>query len=136
MRKVSILIGICMLTALALTLVAQQQDLSPVMKEVGSTSGSFRTALQAGSAADIARDAAKLEGLFRQAQTWFKGQKADKAAEWAEDVAKAAAATAKAAKANDLDAAKAAAGTVNKACKSCHEVHREQLPDKTYRFKP
>ncbi len=41
----------------------------------------------------------------------------------------------KAAKAGNLDAAKAPAGTINKSCKACHDVHREQLPDKSYKFK-
>ena len=38
MRKVSLLIGTCMLVALALTLLAQTTDLSPIMKDVAATS--------------------------------------------------------------------------------------------------
>ena len=36
---------------------------------------------------------------------------------------------------DNLDAAKAPAGTIQKSCKACHDVHREALPDKTYKFK-
>jgi cytochrome c556 len=42
---------------------------------------------------------------------------------------------AKAAKANDLDTAKAKSKTIGGSCKACHTIHRETLPDKTYKFK-
>ena len=61
--------------------------------------------------------------------------KAQDAVDLAKGNVDAAGEIAKAAKANDLDAAKASAGTIQKSCKACHDVHREQLPDKTYKFK-
>ena len=59
MRKVSLLIGICMLAALAITLWAQQAptDLSPVMKDVGATTNKLRMDIMAGNAADVTADA-------------------------------------------------------------------------------
>ena len=42
----------------------------------------------------------------------------------------------KAAKENNLDAAAEPAGALQKTCKACHDLHREQLPDKTFKFKP
>jgi len=136
MRKASVLIGICLLAAVAFALAAQAPtDLSPVMKDVGATSGKMRMDMMAGSAADVAADAQKLQQDFTQAEGFFKAMKAQDAADMAKANVDAAAAVAKAAKANDMDAAKAAAGTINKSCKACHDVHREQLPDKTYKFK-
>ena len=136
MRKVSILIGICMIVALALTLIAQQtQDLSPVMKDVGATTGSLRKNLDAKSAADAQKDAEKLQTLFTQAQGFFKAMKAQDAVDTVKANAGLAADIAKAAKANDIDAAGKTAGALQKTCKSCHDVHREQLPDKTFKFK-
>ena len=62
MRKVSVLIGICMLVALALTLVAQAPtDLSPIMKDVAATQTSMRMNMMNNAAADVAKDAAKLQ---------------------------------------------------------------------------
>ena len=136
MRKVSLLIGLCMLVALALTLVGQAtQDLSPVMKDVGATSGKMRMDLMAGNAADVAADAQKLQQDFTQAQGFFKAMKAQDSVDMAKANADAAGEIMKAAKANNLDAAKAAATTIQKSCKACHSVHREQLPDKTFKFK-
>ena len=86
MRKVSVLIGICMLAALAITIWAQQApvtDLSPVMKEVAATQNKLRMDLMSGNAADVAADAEKLQGLFRQAAGFFKAQKAQDSVDFA-----------------------------------------------------
>ena len=136
MRKVSVLIGICMLVALALTLVAQApQDLSPVMKDVAATQTKMRMDMMGGAAADVAADAAKLQQDFQQAMGFFKAMKAQDAVDWAKANVDSAGEVVKAAKANDMDAAKAPAGAIQKSCKNCHDVHREQLPDKTFKFK-
>ena len=137
MRKVSVLIGICMLVALALTLVAQQAvtDLSPVMKDVQASSASMRMNMTNNAAADVAKDAAKLQDDFTKAQGFFKAMKAQDAVDMAKANADAAGDIVKAAKANNMDAAKAPADTIQKSCKSCHSVHRETLPDKTFKFK-
>ena len=137
MRKGSILIGICMLTALAITIWAQAPtDLSPIMKDVAATQNKMRMDLMSGSASDVAADAEKLQGLFRQAAGFFKAQKAQDSVDFAKANVQKAGEIMKAAKDNNLDAAKAPAGELQKSCKNCHDVHREQLPDKTFKFKP
>jgi len=124
-----------MLVALALTLLAQAPDLSPIMKDVAATQNSLRMNLMNNAAAEVAKDAAKLQEDFTKAMGFFKAMKAQDAVDLAKGNVDAAGEIAKAAKANDLDAAKASAGTIQKSCKACHDVHREQLPDKTYKFK-
>ena len=136
MRKASVLIGICMLAAVAFTLAAQAPtDLSPVMKDVGATNGKLRMDMMAGNAADVAADAQKLEQDFTQAMGFFKAMKAQDAVDAAKANVEAAGEIAKAAKGGNLDAAKAPNTTIAKSCKACHDVHREALPDKTYKFK-
>src|SRR6266705_5452694 len=136
MRKVSVLIGICMLVAVALTLAAQAPtDLSPIMKDVAATQTSMNMNFMNNAAADVAKDAAKLQEDFTQARGFFKAMKAQDAVDWAQGNIDAAGEVVKAAKANNLDVAKASATTIAKSCKACHAVHREQLPDKTYKFK-
>src|SRR5215468_1435491 len=135
MRKVSLLIGICMIVALALTLLAQAPDLSPIMKDVAATQNSLRMNLMNNAAAEVAKDAAKLQEDFTKAMGFFKAMKAQDAVDAAKGNVEAAGEIVKAAKANNLEAAKAPAGTIQKSCKGCHDVHREQLPDKTYKFK-
>jgi hypothetical protein len=136
MRKASVLIGICMLAAVAIALAAQAPtDLSPVMKDVGATSNKMRMDLMAGNGADVAADAQKLQQDFTQAMGFFKAMKAQDAVDAAKANVDAAGEVMKAAKANNLDAAKAPATSIQKSCKACHDVHRETLPDKTFKFK-
>ena len=137
MRKVSVLIGICFLIALGLTLVAQQAvtDLSPIMKDVAATNTKMGADIMAGNGADVAADAAKLQDDFTKAQGFFKAMKAQDAVDMAKANSDAAAEIVKAAKANKLADADAAVKTIKGSCKSCHAVHRETLPDKTFKFK-
>ncbi len=134
MRKVSILIGICLLAAVGL--IAKTADLDPVMKQVGPSNAALQRAVGAGSAADVATEAAKLEGLFKQTEEFMKANKVADGAGWAKDASVAAGDAAKAAKAGNMEAATAAANKVKGTCKGCHDVHREQLPDKSFKFKP
>jgi cytochrome c556 len=137
MRNRSLFIGICLLAALAITIWAQQAptDLSPIMKDVGATQNKLLKDLMAGNAADVAVDAEKLQNDFRQAGGFFKAHNAQDAVDLAKANAESAGEIMKAAKANNLDAAKAHTREIQKSCKNCHDVHREQLPDKTFKFK-
>src|SRR2546421_7498361 len=128
MHKVSVLIGVCLLVAVGLTLAQQApQDLSPVMKDVAATQTKLRTDLMAGSAADVAADAQKLQQDFTQAMGFFKAMKAQDAVDMSKANVDAAGEVAKAAKANKMDEATKAAGAIQKSCKACHDVHRDQL---------
>ena len=136
MRKASVLIGVCLLAAVAFALAAQAPtDLSPIMKDVAATQQKMGMDMMAGNAADVAMDAQKLQQDFTQAQGFFKAMKAQDAVDAAKGNADAAGLIMKAAKANNLEDAKAPAKTIKGSCKACHDVHREQLPDKTYKFK-
>ena len=134
MRKFPIVIGTCMVIALVLTVVGQESALDPVMKQVGPTFQSLQAGITAKDAAKVAADAAKLEGLFKEAEAFFVKEKLDDAISLAKQAGGAAGETAKAAKAGDMDAATTASAGIGK-CKACHAVHREQLPDKSFKFK-
>jgi len=138
MRKASLLIGICMIVALAMTLMGQsiEEQLSPVMKQIAGSMQALRKGIDSKSAADAATDAEKLQGLFTQAAGIFKSKNAGDVAKSAKASAGLAADVMKAVKAGNFDAASESAGALQKSCKACHDVHREQLPDKTYKFKP
>ena len=136
MRKVSVLIGFCMLVALGLTLIGQEQGLQPIMQSNRTTLPSLNMNLMAKNAAGAAADAAKLQQNFTEAGAIFKALKSDDAVALAKAQADDAGAVAKAVKANDFDAAAGPAGAIQKRCGACHMAHREQLPDKTFKFKP
>jgi cytochrome c556 len=133
MRKVSIVIALCFVFALALSLSAQQQvDIDAVMKQVGPTWTSLQMKLDASDAPGVAADAAKLETLFKDAETFFTKSKMQQPAGWAKETADAAGSTAKAAKAGTVDkASKAAIGK----CKQCHDVYRQKNQDGSFSLK-
>jgi cytochrome c556 len=137
MRRVSILIGVCALAALAITVMAQTTDLSPVMKAMNSTLMKMRTDANS-NMAEAAKDADKLHGMFKDAESFFKskGAEAADAVKWTQEAQTAAADAAKAAKANDAEGVTKAAKTIQGTCTPCHQAHREQLPDKTFKYKP
>jgi hypothetical protein len=136
MRKVSVLIGLCMLVALALTVIGQEAGLPPIMQSNRTTLPSLNMNIMAKNADGAAADAQKLQQNFTQAADIFKALKADDAVALAKMQADDAAAVAKAVKAGNWDAAAGPAGAIQKRCGACHMAHREQLPDKSFKFKP
>ena len=136
MRKVSVLIGLCTLVALGLTLIGQEAGLPPIMQSNRMTLPSLNMNVMAKNAAGATADAEKLQQNFTQAGDIFKALKSDDAVGIAKAQATDAAAVAKAVKANDWDTATTTAGAIQKRCGTCHMAHREQLPDKSFKFKP
>ena len=136
MRKVSVFIGFCMLIAVALTLVGQEQGLQPLMQSNRTVMPSLGMNVMAKNAAGAAADAEKLQQNFTQAGEIFKALKSESATNMANAAADNAAAVAKAVKANDWDGAANTASAVQKSCGGCHMPHREQLPYKSFKFKP
>jgi hypothetical protein len=138
MRNVVLLVGVCIVVATTLTIVAQQapKDLSPIMKDIAHSVQELNRAMAATGAPIVVKEAENLQQRFTDAEAFFKAQNAQDAVEWAHAQAESAAAIAKAAQANNLDGAKAPIKTMTDRCNTCHMVHREQLPDKTFRFKP
>jgi hypothetical protein len=124
-----------MIAAMVINHYAQQRDIQPLMREVQPAFGAMTKGIAAGTADTVAAEATKLQGLFREVAGWMKTQKADKAVGWSNDTATLAGEVAKAAKANDMAAAKASGDKIKAQCKACHDVHREQLPDKTFKYK-
>ncbi len=137
MRKVLVVIGVCMVVAAALTVFAQQRDLQPIMKEIQPTFGGITTGMRGRtmSAADVIKEAEKLQKLFQEVGSYMKDKNIQDAVGFAKDAETAAADLAKAAKANDSDPMFAAQKVIQKQCATCHAAHREQLPDKTFKLK-
>ena len=131
MRRVSIAIVVCFVLALAISMVGQGRDLDAIMKEVAPLWGNpqapgLNAAINSATPdyAKIATDAAKLQGLFMEAEGQFTKMKMTEAAGWAKGVADAAGATAKEAKGGKIADAKAATSSINQ-CKTCHAKYRE-----------
>ena len=132
MRRVSIVIAVCFVLALGISLIGQGRDLDAIMKEVGPLWQGAAGAPGLNAAITnpmpdymkIATDAAKLQGLFTEAEAQFTKMKMTEAAGFAKTAAEAAGATAKEAKTGKLADAKASATSIGQ-CKACHAKYRE-----------
>src|SRR5436190_12278290 len=122
MRKVSVVIGLCAIVAVALNLTAQapRTELKPIMTDVQMGSTALGQAIMAGNAADAAIQAAKLEAHFTEAAAIFTKEGVADATKMSKEIADAAGDFAKAARAGTVaDAAKVKASISGK-CKDCH----------------
>ena len=146
MRRVSIVIALCFIVAVALASTghSQSRDLDTIMKEiqqVWQTPGTGLGARGAGFSAPmpdfakIAVDAAKLQALFTETAAEFTKLKMGEPARIAKSAAEAAGAAAKEARTGKIADAKATQAAIGQ-CKVCHDPatgYRE--PDGTGGFK-
>ena len=114
----------------------QKRPYNELMKDIPATYARVKKNLDANAAPAVAANATKLQALFKDTEDFwsqFKTKDALDAAKGAQDVAGAIAA---AAKANSMQKAQASYNGVGKFCNACHTLHREQMPDKSYKIKP
>ncbi len=114
----------------------QKRPYDQLMKDVQATYASVKKNLDASAGAAAAADAAKLEGLFKETETFWAQFKTKDALDAAKTAQLGAAAIGAAAKGNNIQKAQASYTAVGKSCAACHNSHREQMPDKSYRIKP
>jgi cytochrome c556 len=100
------------------------------MQAVGKTLRENPTELTAAVAA-----AKAVEAALASIDSFWSERKDDEAVKMNGAAREAAMAVAKAAETGDAAATGAAVKTLQGTCKACHDVHREQLPDKTYKIK-
>jgi hypothetical protein len=146
MRKVSLFIAGCVVFAFAISMFGQARNLDTIMKEIGplwqgsqgsAALGSRGTSLLDAATPDtakIAADAAKLEGLFKEAETEFTKLKMTEAAGMAKSIAATAGNLAKEAKTGKIADAKAAKTAIGQ-CKACHDKTREPDPAGGFKLK-
>ena len=148
MRKVSIVIAVCFVTALALSSTSRSQgqarDLDAIMKEIqqiwqtpGAGLGAPRAGLSASAPdfAKIARDAARLQALFTETAAEFTRLKMAEPARIAKSAADAAFAAGKEAKTGKMSDPKASLNAIGQ-CKVCHDpVTGYREPDGNGGFK-
>jgi cytochrome c556 len=108
------------------TAFAQHRPYDQVMKDVGATFASLKKNLDANSTAAAVADAAKLEGLFHEAEAFWLPFNTKDAIDFAKRAREAAAAVGAAAKGNDTKAAQVSYTAIGKNCAGCHFGHREE----------
>jgi cytochrome c556 len=135
-RIARLVIGVSVISALAMTVVGQNRPYDQIMKEVGPTYASLKKNLDGSAFPAAAQDAAKLEALFKETENFWMPFKTKDALDFAKNAQAGLQAVGVAAKDNNGQKAQAAYNAIGKSCKGCHDSHRESMPDKSFRIKP
>lgn len=134
-RGAGALVALFALAAIA-TAFAQNRPYDTVMKEVAPAYANLKTHLDAKSFAAAADDAAKLDRLFKETETFWTPFKTKDALDFAKSAQSASQSAGVAAREMNAQKAQAAYTAIGKSCKGCHDSHRETMPDKSFRIKP
>jgi hypothetical protein len=136
MRKVYGFIGVLALLATSIAMFAQSRPYDQVMKEVGPAYTNLKTHLDSKAFAMAAEDAAKLDRLFKETETFWTPFKTKDALDFSRSAQTASQNAGAASKEMNGQKAQAAYAAIGKSCKGCHDSHRESMPDKTFKIKP
>jgi hypothetical protein len=111
--------------AVATAFAQQHRPYNQIMKDVGTTFASLKKNLDSNSVTAAAADAAKLEGLFTETETFWAPLDTQDAVKFAKAARDAASAVGTSAKSNDMKAAQASYTAIQRNCANCHFAHRE-----------
>ena len=136
MKNALVVIGVCLIAAVALNLLAQSRSHDQIMKDVNVAFAALKKDIDSNSAAAVQEDATKLSELFREVEVFWTPLRSKAAVVAAKSVQAAAQEIAAAAKTNDLKRADTTYGGIGKTCKACHDRHRVQMPDKSFKIRP
>jgi cytochrome c556 len=115
---------------------AQARPYNVIMKEVGSRLGALRKTVADSDFTQSAEQAQHLERLFKETEDFWAKFKTKDAIDAAAGARELAASIGAAARAKDAAKMKAGVSALPRFCTTCHDLHREQMPDKSYRIRP
>src|SRR5262245_23085270 len=128
MIKTIVLPGVAAL-GLAFSLYAQSEaDYQGWMKDLGASRGKMQKAIAAKQASDVAAEAEKVAGIYKNLITFWEGRKADDAVTLSKTGHTAATELIAAAKAGDDAKIASSVQAINGTCGGCHMAHREGSP--------
>ena len=116
-------------------MTAEEETYQKLMKEVGSSNGVLRKAIEGSDPKLGAEHSAVLKKTFAEVETFWKARRKNDAAQWAQDARKLSENIERSVAAGKWDDVKTHAGTLGKACQTCHGVYRERFDDGSFRIK-
>lgn len=116
-------------------MTADEEALSKLMKQVASSNGALRKAIEGSDVKLAAENTATLKKMFTEVEAFWRSKRKSDATQWAQDARKLSENIERAAAAGKWDDVKAHAGTLGKACQTCHTAYRERFDDGSFRIK-
>lgn len=116
-------------------MTADEEAYQKLMKQVGSSNGALRKAIEGSDVKLAAENTAALKKVFIEVETFWRARRKSDAARWAQDARKLSENIERSVAAGRWDEVKSHAGTLGKACQSCHGAYRERFDDGSFRIK-
>ena len=136
LMKLLLVLVISVFTVFAAAPRAQEEEEhASWMKAVQSTSGKLRTNIGSKAADDVAKDAAKMEEIFKKCEEFWTKRNTEDAVNWSQQARTSSKEIADAAKGNDMEKAATSLRSLMGNCAACHAAHRERAPGGGYKIK-
>jgi cytochrome c556 len=116
-------------------MTADEEAYQKLMKQVGSSNGVLRKAIEGSDAKLVAEHSAVLKKTFADVEGFWRSRRKGDAADWAEDARKLSENIERSAAAGKWDEVKAHSTTLGQSCQACHTAYRERFDDGSFRIK-
>ena len=113
----------------------EEEALQKLMKQVSTSNGALRKAIEGSDAKLAAEHSVMLKKTFADVESFWKARRRNDAAQWAQDARKLSENIERSAAAGRWDDVKAHASTLGQACQTCHNTYRDRFDDGSFRIK-
>jgi hypothetical protein len=116
-------------------MTADEEAYQKLMKQVASSNGALRKAIEGSDLKLTTENTAALKKTFMDVEQYWKTRRKNDAAQWSQDARKLSENIERSASAGRWEDVKTHAATLGKACQTCHTVYRERFDDGSFRIK-
>lgn len=116
-------------------MTSDEEAFQKMMKQVGTSNGALRKAIEGSDAKLASEQTAALKKTFSEIEAFWRARRKNDAAQWSQDARKLSENIERAAAAGKWDQVKTHATTLGQACQACHGVYRERFDDGSFRIK-
>jgi len=136
LMKLLLVLLVAVFTAFAAAPRAQEEEEhAGWMKTAQATAGDLRRNIENKATDDLAKDAAKMEEVFKKCEEFWTKRKTEDAVKWSQQAQASAKEIADAARGGDMEKAAASLRSLMGNCAACHGAHRERAPGGGYKIK-
>jgi hypothetical protein len=116
-------------------LTGEEEAYQKLMKQVGSSNGALRKAIEGSDGKLAAEHSSTLKKTFVDVEAFWRARRKRDAANWAQDARRLSEHIERSVAAGRWDDVKTHVGTLGKTCQACHGVYRDRFDDGSYRIK-
>ncbi len=135
LMKLLLVVLLAVFTVIAAPRAKQDEEHAGWMKTIQASTGSLRKNIESKATEDIAKEAAKIEEVFKKCEEFWAKRNTEDAVKWSQQAQASAKEIAAAAKGEDMEKVSTSLRGLMGSCSACHGAHRERLPEGGYKIK-